>query len=609
MIPSILPEPGPVRYRVIVRDPHAHLFEVHCTVAIPAPTGQIFRLPTWTPGSYLVREFARHFVHVRAESNGVPVAIGKLAKDTWKTAACSGPVTVVAQVYGYDLSVRAAYIDATRAFFNGASLLLCPDGCAQLPCRIDLVPPDGAAYRGWKVATTLARVDAPEHGFGSYGAANYDELIDHPVEMAEFALAEFAAGGVVHELAVTGRQRADLARLAADLARVCRWQIGLFAAADDAGPPFERYLFQLTVVGDGYGGLEHRSSASLICRRDHLPRAGDTAISDGYRSLLGLASHEYFHAWNVKRIRPSVFSSYDLSRECYTTELWAFEGITSYYDDLALVRSGVIAIESYLELLGRTISAVLRTPGRRQQSVTEASFDAWIKYYRPDENSPNASVSYYTKGALIGLSLDLTLRAAGSSLDELMRALWRQYGVPGDGVPDGAIARLAGALAGRDLSNFFRRYVEGCEDPPLTELLHSSGIRLQLRAAAGDADRGGTPPRDGGVARRSSWAARLAGDGTTRIVHVFAGGAAERCGLAAGDLIVAVDGLRATPEALEILGAERGPGETLRVHAFRRDELFCADLTLDAGALDTCWLTLDPDADEPARARRAAWLG
>ena len=325
--------PSPVRYRIVPLDPHTHLYEVGVTVAAPAPAGQRFHLPSWIPGSYLIREFARHFVSVRAESAGARVAIAKTAKNVWQAAPCAGPLTVVAQVYAFDLSVRSAYLDATRGYFNGPAVFLCAEGCEDAPCTVEIAPPAGAAYARWRVATTLPRAGAAAYGFGKYHAGNYDELIDHPVETGDFASTTFVAGGVPHDIAISGRHSADLPRFARDVQRVCQWQIELFG-----GAPFDRYLFQIAAVGDGYGGLEHRASTSLLCRRDELPHVGADGINDDYLNLLGLVSHEYFHAWNVKRIKPAAFTPYDLARENYTRQLWAFEGITSYYDDLALVR-------------------------------------------------------------------------------------------------------------------------------------------------------------------------------------------------------------------------------------------------------------------------------
>jgi predicted metalloprotease with PDZ domain len=485
-----------IRYRIVPFDLHAHLFEVRCTVAAPDAAGQRFRLPTWIPGSYLIREFARQFVDVRAESAGAPLPIVKEAKDVWRAAPARSAITVVARVYAYDLSVRTAYVDTTRAYFNGPAVFLCPEGHERAPCVVDIVAPDGEADARWRVATTLARDGASPHGFGRYRAANYDELIDHPVEISDFALAAFTAGGVPHEIAVTGRQQADLERLARDFARVCQWHVDLFGGAPGSRAPFDRYLFQITAVGEGYGGLEHRSSTSLLCRRDELPLQGREPIGDSYLNLLGLASHEYFHSWNVKRIKPAAFMPYDLAREGYTRQLWAFEGITSYYDDLALVRSGLVDDKRYLELLGRTITNVLRTPGRHRQSVADSSFDAWIKFYRQDENSPNAVVSYYAKGSLVALALDLTLRRAASSLDRVMRALWERYGATGKGVPEDAIERLVNELAGSDMHDFFACYVFGTEDPPLEALLDVFGVDWHLRPASNARDRGGKPVSD-----------------------------------------------------------------------------------------------------------------
>ena len=307
----------PVRYTLAVKDSRAHLFEMTCTVTDPEPAGQEFRLPVWTPGSYLVREFARHFVTVRAHCAGVPVQVEKTSKDTWRAAPCGGPLSFVADVYAFDLSVRAAFLDTSRGFVNGSSIFVAALGKESRTCALDLPAPRGPCA-GWRVATTMPAVDTDETGFGQYHAADYDELLDHPLEMGRFEVAAFDTGGARHEIAVTGRHRGDLARLAGDLQRICQTQIDLFGGQPGSSAPFRRYLFQVLALGDGYGGLEHRTSTSLICKRDNLPEAGVGDVSDDYRTLLGLASHEYFHAWNVKRIKPAAFMPYDLSRENYT---------------------------------------------------------------------------------------------------------------------------------------------------------------------------------------------------------------------------------------------------------------------------------------------------
>jgi len=597
----------PTRYRIAPKDPHAHLFEVACTIEGPDPAGHRFRLPAWIPGSYLIREFARHVVAVRAESPQGPVRIAKECKDVWRAAPATGPLTVIAEIHAADLSVRTAYLDGTRGYFNGPSVFLCPEGREAAPCIVDIAAPERGAVGDWRVATTLPRLDAAPWGFGTYRAPDYDTLIDHPVETGVFEQVAFEAGGVGHDMVFTGRHRGDLERIARDLARVCQWQIDLFGGAPGSRAPFERYLFLVTVTGDGYGGLEHRDSTSLICARGELPRRGDTHVTDTYRRFLGLASHEYFHSWNVKRIKPAAFVPYDLARENYTRQLWAFEGLTSYYDDLALVRSGVIDAASYLELLGRTITSVLRVPGRLRQSVAESSFDAWIKYYRQDENTPNAAISYYTKGALVGVALDLTLRLRGSSLDALMRALWERHGRTGVGVPEDGIRDLASELAGASLDDFFARYVDGTEDPPLARLLGDFGVALSLRATEDLKDKGGRR----GEARTdaSAFGARWSAGQDPRLVNVYRDGPAARAGLSANDVIVAIDGLRASGDALDALATTRRPGDRLLVHAFRRDELMTFDVTLGAAPLDSAWLELDGEAPADTLARRRAWLG
>ncbi|KAB2843338.1 MAG: M61 family metallopeptidase, partial [Burkholderiales bacterium] len=489
-------------------------------------------------------------------------------------------------------------------FFTGSSVFLCPEGFDTAACEVAVLPPEGEAYARWRVATALPRLDAPEYGFGRYQAENYDALIDHPVEMGEFTLTRFEAHGVPHDVAITGRQRCDLARLSNDLRRICEWQIDFFGRP----APMDRYVFQIMAVGEGYGGLEHRASTSLICSREDLPHPRMERMSEEYRGFLGLASHEYFHTWNVKRIKPAAFVPYDLSRENYTRLLWVFEGFTSYYDDLALLRCGLIDADSYLELLGRAVSNVLRGSGRLKQSVADSSFDAWIKYYRQDENAPNAVVSYYAKGALVGWLLDLHLRrASATSLDELMRALWQRHGHSGTGVPEDGVRRLAEDISGLDLGGFFADYVYGTEELPLAEVCADFALRFNLRAAEGPGDKGGRPGKNG--VGKVALGAKLSPGADAKLAHVFDQGAAQRAGLSAGDLIIAVGGLRATSANLDnLLQAERGQ-DSVEVIAFRRDELMRFELPLLLAPFDTCWIELDDHAEPAAIARRDLWLG
>jgi predicted metalloprotease with PDZ domain len=581
----------PIRYSVLSAQPEAHLYRVSCTVSDPDPSGQEFALPAWIPGSYMIREFARHVVSIRAESRGKRLAIEKLDKHSSRAEACSGPVTVTCEIYAKDLSVRGAYLDTRHAFFNGACIFLRPKGHEGAPCEVEITRPRGARYRNWIVATAMSRDGAKPHGFGTYAAADYDDLIDHPVAMGELTLATFRACGVPHEIAIAGRHRADMARLARDLKPLCEHHIRFFGLP----APMKRYVFLVTALGEGYGGLEHRASTALLCSRDDLPRRGEAQMGERYRTFLGLASHEYFHTWNVKRIKPAVFVPYDLDREAYTGLLWAFEGITSYYDDLALVRCGLIGRKDYLELLGRAITGYLRAPGRATQTLAEASFDAWIKYYRPDENSPNATVSYYGKGSLVALCLDLLIRqktGGRKSLDDLMRKLWTRHGLTGSGVGEDGIERLAEEVAGLDLRKTFDAWLRSTQELPLETLLAAQGVEMTLRSAESSSDRGGKPAASTAAGGLAMFGVQARSDGKeTALTHVLVGGAAREAGLAAGDAVVAVDGLRPGRGGLDAALATRHAGETVKVHAFRQDELLEVDVRLKPAPVDTCVLS------------------
>ncbi len=594
-----------IHYRITPKQPHAHLYEVVLTIQSPDPLGQHLNLPAWIPGSYMIRDFARNIVTLKASCADGPLTLEKLDKQRWRLPPCDGPVVVTAQVYAWDLSVRGAHLDASHAYFNAVALCLAVEGQTDQPCGVTLVPPPGA--QGWRVATTLPSAGAEPYAFGEYQARDYDELLDHPVEMGRFALYHFEACGVPHDVAISGRFRVDGERLCRDLQATCEYQIRLFGEP----APMSRYLFMLQVTGDGYGGLEHRSSTSLMCNRTHLPLPGEVKQSEGYRTLLGLCSHEYFHTWNVKRIKPALFVPYELSREQPTPLLWFFEGVTSYYDDLALLRSGVVTLPAYLELLGQGLTRVLRTPGRHLQSVSDSSFDAWTKLYKMDENGPNAIISYYSKGALIALALDLTLRehsAGGMNLDQVMQALWADYLADPSGVtPQGLEARIA-TLAGLELSDWFERALRSTDELPLGELLAGHGVHLHLRASEGAKDLGGVAAKQ--PAGRSALGVRTKEEPFgVRLTSVLSHSPAQRAGLSGGDLLVAVDGLQVSHAQLAERIAGYPIGESLKLHAFRRDELLEFEVELSAAELDTCYLELDEQADAVTVLRRRAWLG
>ncbi len=557
----------------------------------------------------MIRDFARNIVTLDAGCNGEEIATVKQDKQTWLCAPCDGELVVIYRVYAWDLSVRSAHLDESHGYFNGTSVFLKVMGQEDEPCEVDIVSPTGVAYKEWRVATTLSRKDAEHLAFGLYQAGNYDELIDHPVEMGNFTHAAFDVQGTPHEIAITGRHDCDIERLCQDLKLICQTHVDMFGEL----PQMERYLFQVMAVGDGYGGLEHRSSTSLLCKRTDLPQLGVDEVSKEYRQFLGLCSHEYFHLWNVKRIRPQVFKEADLTREAYSGLLWFFEGITSYYDDLALVRSGVIDAEGYLDLLAQTITRVVRGSGRLKQTVEESSFDAWTKFYKQDENAPNSIVSYYTKGALIALALDLTIRRdtnGEKSLDDLMRAVWYKHGKPDIGVGEADIEALASEVSGLDLTTFFDQSLRGTDDLLMAELLQTVAVGFELRPAAGSKDKGGLrkgegkPPRpraDLGVLYGSSHAG-------VKLKAVMDTGAAMEAGLSAGDVLIAMDGIKITSDNLDQLLERARIGASLEIHAFRRDELRRFEVEMRPAEPNTCYLWLPDDADQEQRGKREDWL-
>ncbi|OYU98581.1 MAG: peptidase M61 [Burkholderiales bacterium PBB5] len=513
-----------IDYRVELDDLLSHHFRVTLTVPRPAAQQQL-ALPVWIPGSYLVREFGRHLSGLAASQGKRAVTLTQLDKTSWQ-ADCQGSAALVLsyRVYAFDTSVRAAFLDSRRGFFNGTGLCLRVVGREAEPHRLRL----GKLPTGWQVATGMA--PAPQ-GPG-WLAADYGELVDHPFELGAFWRGQFSAGGVPHELLVAGAlPHFDGERLLADTQRLCEAQIAFWhgSGRGAAGrPPMDRYVFMLNAVEDGYGGLEHRASTALIARRRDLPMRGAADTSDGYVTLLGLISHEYFHTWNVKRLKPAEFAQLDYGRENYTRLLWFFEGFTSYYDELFLRRTGLIDAPRYLKLLATTLNGVAATPGRQVQSLAEASFDAWVKYYRPDENTPNATVSYYTKGALVALALDLTLRQQGASLDAVMRGLWQRSG--GGPVSEADIAAELARAAGRPLDDELAAWVHGTDELPLATLLAAIGVTQR--------------------AERAGWAAALGlklSEGPlsgVQVKQVLAGSAAALAGLSAGDELLAVDGWR-----------------------------------------------------------------
>lgn len=552
-----------IRYRVRVHDWHAHLFAITLQITRPQ-VEQVVSLPVWIPGSYLVREFSRHLLNLQASQDAACVTVTQLDKCTWRIHSKAGRSLLLEyQVYAFDASVRTAWLDSQRGFFNGTSLFLRVHGQEEKPHRIHLS--DSGLPKNWQAATALQAVKNKPRGFGDYHAHHYDELVDNPFELGSFWSQTFTVANIPHRLVVSGAPPGfDGDRLLADIQAICNTAIIFWHGKDAAGQAaaHSHYLFLLSAVHDGYGGLEHRNSTALICKRADLPQLGQSqgdTTPDGYVTLLGLVSHEYFHTWNVKRLRPNELTRYDYTQENYTQLLWFFEGFTSYYDDLLLCRAGLISPTRYLSLLGKTINQVLSTPGRKVQSLAQASFDAWIKYYRQDENSLNATVSYYTKGALLALCLDLSLRTSVQvSLDDVMRALWQRCS--GGPMREADLLSIVSHFSSPDMAEQLTHWVHGTEDLPLQNCLAQHGVSYE-ECSASRLDQLGLKVKE----HHGLW-----------IKSVLRNSPAEQAGFAAGD---------------EWLGIQIGEGKTLQRWRLSRLE----DLPLYMGLACTCQVLVARD--------------
>ncbi|MHC9510954.1 M61 family metallopeptidase [Kangiella sp. M94] len=605
------------QYQIFPVDPHAHLFEV--TLTIDKPSGQELELylPNWIPGSYMIRDFAKHIQWLKAESSGKPLSVRKLDKSRWLVENIelgSGPVEVRYQVYAWDLSVRGAHLDQTHGFFNGTSVFLAVKGEEESSCKVNIQPAIGEQFKKWRVATGLKPVDGTEEfGFGWYAADNYDELIDCPVEMSDFRLISFEACGVPHHMALTGKHQVDETRLKNDLIKICEHHIRFFGEP----APVERYIFMTYVLGKGFGGLEHRNSTALHCSREDLPLPSDDPekVKDSYLTFLDLCSHEYFHTWNVKRIKPAEFLPYDTQQESYTELLWAFEGFTSYYDNLALVQTGIIPIKQYLLSIAKTITVLERARGRLIQSIADSSFDAWTKFYKQDENAPNAVVSYYGKGTVIALCMDLLIRQLTDnkkSLQDVMVRLWQDFGQPQVGVKNDSIQNITIEICGEqhqsELERFFQLALYSTDELPVEELLKTVDLELVFQPKNDRNDKGqvkdemphNKPKPSLGIDYQ---AANLG----ISIKSVYWDSAACEAGISAGDQLISMNDLRIDNDEFIKRLAECEIGETVVIRGFRRDELMTFEVRLRASVADTAYLVYgSEEKDESPKLKQ--WL-
>jgi predicted metalloprotease with PDZ domain len=544
-----------ISFTVSMSRPYTHLLEVEMRVGRAGNGPVDLLMPVWTPGSYLVREFERQVQDFAAkDASGRELAWSKTNKNTWHIQTGGArDFTVSYRVYANELTVRTNELNDQHAFWNNAALLMYPNGQLAAPSTVTVVPPIG-----WKIATGLPEVSNQKNTFS---AENFDILYDSPFEVSNFGVLNFEVKGVPHRIVIDGEGNYEAERMRRDVQKIVETESALMGEI-----PYKNYTFLLHLRPMGGGGLEHLNSTALT-----FPRFAFRPDS-GYRGFLGLVAHEFFHLWNVKRIRPDALGPFDYTGENYTKLLWVAEGGTEYYSGLVLRRAGVVSDKEYLAQLARAFQGLQNTPGRLEMSAEEASFDAWIKYYRADENSVNSQISYYDKGAVLCALLDLEIRRRShntKSLDDVMRFLYTDFYKKGRNYTPEDFQRVAEQMAGGSLEQFFSRYVRGRDELDYNASLEAAGLRLE------------TGRGDAATARRPYLGADLGQDGERLVVRrLYAGGPAYEQGLNTGDQIVALDNMRVNNEGFNARLAEKKPGDVLHLTIFRSDDLRTMDIKL-----------------------------
>jgi predicted metalloprotease with PDZ domain len=591
-------QPVEISFTVAMSKPHTHLFDVEIAINRPTtgPQQELLVMPVWTPGSYLVREFERQVQDFAAtDGSGQPLKWEKTNKNMWRVltnGARNWRATY--RVYANELSVRTSELNSSHAFWNNANLLMYLDGYLKNPSTMRVLAPDV-----WKVATGLPAVLGQRNTFH---AENFDVLYDSPFEASNFKTIVFNVKGVPHRIVIDGAGNYDPDRMRRDLQKIVETQVELMGGEI----PYRDYTFILHLRANTGGGLEHLNSAALgYPRFGFTIRQGDRATSAApnatetperdYRGFLSLVSHEFFHLWNVKRIRPDALGPFDYTQENYTKVLWVAEGITDYYADLVLRRAGLISESEFLSASARSMQSLQNTPGRLVQSVEESSFDAWIKYYRQDENSLNSQISYYDKGALLGLLLDLEIRkrsGGAKSLDDVMRYLYAEFFKKNRNYGPADFQKACELMAGSSLDEFFSKYVRGKEELDYNAALEAAGLRLEMSSA--------------GV----YFGAEVAQEDDRLIVRrVYAGSPAYDHGLNAGDQIVAMDNMRVNKDFFAARLAEKKPGDTVILTIFRFDDLSTLLIRLTDRRETTYRIAPRPAATPAQKQIYRAWLG
>lgn len=532
-----------IYYLVAMSQPETHLFEVTLHLVDYHSPILDLKLPVWTPGSYLVREYAKNLQDFEAFAEGKPLPWRKISKNHWQVdKKAVSELTVRYRIFANELTVRTNHLDATHGYFNGAALFFRITGWEKQPIRVTIAPP----HPEWQVTTALPPVAEETNTFL---AGDFDTLVDTPFEIGRHQLYNFEVLGKPHELAIWGQGNFQAQQMIADIQKIIQVEAQMFG-----GLPYQRYVFLLHLFSQAFGGLEHKDSCSLIYQRFGF------RAQEKYDRFMQLVAHEFFHLWNVKRIRPKALEVFDYDQENYTPSLWFCEGTTSYYDVLIPLRAGIYDIKSFLNNLGKEITRYEMTPGRKVQPVSESSFDAWIKLYRPDANSGNSQISYYLKGEMVSLLLDLLIRSTHDnqrSLDDVMLKMWQQFGKDEIGYTPEQLQEVIESVAGIDLTDFFKRYIDGTEDLPLNQYLEPFGLQLV-------ADQQEEPYL--GVRINTE-------NGREMIKFVETGSPAQVGGIDAGDELLAIDGIKLMAGGLSDRLKDYQPNDKIEVAVFHQDEL------------------------------------
>jgi predicted metalloprotease with PDZ domain len=596
-----------IAFTVSMPRPHTHLFDIEVSIkrgpAATAPNEELLVMPVWTPGSYLVREFERNVQDFAAtDAAGKQLNWEKINKNTWRIATNGArDWRATYKVYANELSVRTSELNSSHGYWNNANLLMYPEGFLSSPSTVRVVAPDV-----WKVATGLPGVPGQRNTFR---AENFDVLYDSPFEVSNFKSILFNVKGVPHRIVIDGAGNYDPERMRRDVQKIVETQVELMGGE----VPYRDYTFILHLRSNAGGGLEHANSTSLgyprfgftIARGDRAtsasPNAGETQRD--YRGFLSLVSHEFFHLWNVKRIRPDALGPFDYTKENYTKLLWVAEGITDYYSDLTLRRAGLITDGDFISAKAREIQALQNTPGRLVQSVEESSFDSWVKFYRPDENTINSQVSYYDKGAILGLLLDLEIRKRSNgakSLDDVMRTLYTEFFKKDRNYTPADFQKASEAAAGGSLEEFFAKYVRGKEELNYNAALEAVGLRLDTTLLGAN----------GQPVERVNFGADVRQDQDRLMVtRVYAGSPAYEQGLNTGDQIVALDNARVTRDFFNARIAEKKPGDLINLTIFRFDELSTVLIKLGGRSDGTYRIVPLPSQTEAQKRMLRSWLG